>query len=229
MDRLAPAYRAIAPEFYGHGRTPPWPGAGPYWLDDEAALVEAAMPPDEPAHLIAHSYGASVALQVAKRGNRPLASLTLIEVTLFGLLRGTDEEAWQSMLSGGARLIDMVEAGDAAGGARRFMDYLFGEGAFAAMTEDRQRALVAAMPAIANATRAQIAPEVEAAAYAGIETPALLIYGGETPRDIRRTCEILGETLPGVRVEIVPGASHWVPMTHAETVNAMIAAFLEGH
>lgn len=226
MDRLAPEYRVIAPDFYGHGKTPPWPGDGDFTLDDEAALVEAVMPDDEPAHLIAHSYGASVAMQVAKRAVRPMRRLVLIEPTLFALLRGVDDAAWQGVLSGGAKLIDMVAAGEPEAGAARFMDYLFGDGSWAAMPKERQAALVAVMPSLSNDTKAQIAEGISAADYAGIETRTLLIYGAETPRDIRRTCEIVAGTLPDLRTEIVAGAGHMVPVTHAETVNGIIGDFL---
>ncbi|HVE52097.1 MAG TPA: alpha/beta fold hydrolase, partial [Ramlibacter sp.] len=66
-DQLADRYQTFAPDLYGYGGTAAWPGYGEFSLADEAALVLGLMDTlPGPAHLVAHSYGAAVALQVAR-------------------------------------------------------------------------------------------------------------------------------------------------------------------
>src|SRR6185503_3141479 len=63
-------------------------------LGQEAALVRALLDRyDGPAHLVGHSYGGAVALNVAHSRGAMLRSLTLIEPVAFHLLRDGNEAA----------------------------------------------------------------------------------------------------------------------------------------
>src|ERR1700751_3355378 len=66
MDDLKDRFCVRAVNLYGYGKTPAWPAGAIQSLDDQARLVEAALPPDaDEFHLVGHSFGGSVAMKVA--------------------------------------------------------------------------------------------------------------------------------------------------------------------
>ena len=66
IERLAPACHVFAPDSYGAGKSPPWPGARPITLADEVALLAPVLArAGTPLALVGHSYGAAVALVAA--------------------------------------------------------------------------------------------------------------------------------------------------------------------
>ncbi len=68
MEDLKDGFRALAVNLFGYGKTPAWPGGANQSLDDQARLVEAALPADaEEVYLVGHSFGGSVAMKVAAR------------------------------------------------------------------------------------------------------------------------------------------------------------------
>jgi pimeloyl-ACP methyl ester carboxylesterase len=44
IDDLKDGFQVRAVNLYGYGSTPPWPGDAPQSLDDQARLVETALP-----------------------------------------------------------------------------------------------------------------------------------------------------------------------------------------
>lgn len=57
-SEMLAGHRCAALDFYGCGRTPPWPGPAPMTVDDQAHLVAALIRIlGAPAHLVGHSYG----------------------------------------------------------------------------------------------------------------------------------------------------------------------------
>ena len=64
MEDLKDHFRVRAVNLFGYGKTPPWPNERVQSLDDQARLVEAAIPHD--AHdirIIGHSFGGAVAMR----------------------------------------------------------------------------------------------------------------------------------------------------------------------
>ena len=74
----------------GHGRSPDWDGAQDYQTQ---AVAWAAACCDGPAHLIGHSFGATVALRLAVDRPDLVSRLTLIEPVYFAAARGTPAHA----------------------------------------------------------------------------------------------------------------------------------------
>ena len=79
-----------APDLIGYLNSGGWPTGARVSLDDEAErLLALLVDTDEPVHLLGHSYGGAVALQMALRWPERIASLTLYEPVRFGLLSAT--------------------------------------------------------------------------------------------------------------------------------------------
>ena len=103
----------IAPDLMGCGREPAWKPAAPVTLEAEARRVLAAFPPDgTPVHLVGHSYGGAVALEIAMRWPDKVRTLTVFEPVRFALL-DNDESAGirRLIMDAGLRIVGLVDAG----------------------------------------------------------------------------------------------------------------------
>src|SRR5262245_52143461 len=68
-------------------KTPPWPAEATQSLDDQARLVEAALPHQTgEIYLVGHSFGGSVAMKAAARLSGRVAKLVLLETNPVYLL-----------------------------------------------------------------------------------------------------------------------------------------------
>ena len=72
-----------------------------------------------------------------------------------------------------------------------------------------------------------MADRTGAAAYAALTAPTLLIAGELSPAAARRVGEVLLGALPDARREVVKGAGHMGPLTHAGAVEELIARHIE--
>ena len=62
-------------------------------------------------------------------------------------------------------------------------------------------------------------------ALADMTTPALFLTGAEEPNSTPAMSEALARTAPRGRAQIIAGAAHMMPMTHADEVNAALDRF----
>jgi pimeloyl-ACP methyl ester carboxylesterase len=62
--------------------------------------------------------------------------------------------------------------------------------------------------------------------YARIQAPVLLLNGADSPLAARRVGGRLAAGLPEATLEIVEGAGHMGPITHADRVNARLDCHL---
>jgi pimeloyl-ACP methyl ester carboxylesterase len=87
MEDLRDRFRVRAVNLFGYGKTPPWPAEAAQSLDDQARLVEAALPANAgEIYLVGHSFGGSVAMKAAARLAGRVARLVLLETNPFYLL-----------------------------------------------------------------------------------------------------------------------------------------------
>ena len=69
-------------------------------------------------------------------------------------------------------------------------------------------------------------PLVMAAVPAALAMPVLYLVGTASPESAQAVARVLAPVLPNVEVRRVEGWGHMAPITHADAVNAEIAAFL---
>ena len=87
MDDLKDRFRVRAVNLFGYGKTPQWPAETTQSLDDQARLVEAALPANaDPIYLVGHSFGGSVAMKAAAQLAGRVTKLVLLETNPFYLL-----------------------------------------------------------------------------------------------------------------------------------------------
>jgi pimeloyl-ACP methyl ester carboxylesterase len=225
---LESRFHVFAPELHGHGDSRPWTGPGPLTLAAEAAIIAAfADRVDRTIHLVAHSFGAAVALHFARTFPDRLRSLVLIEPVAFHLLRD-GRAARPSALAEIEALAAEIQwtMGEPSVGMRRFVDYWNGDGAWFRLPPDRRAAVASRIHAVAAHFGATLGESAPLSAYGAIRVPVLLVCGSESPAPIWPITVALSEVMPQSRILLVPGAGHMVPITHADVVNPAIAEHL---
>jgi pimeloyl-ACP methyl ester carboxylesterase len=228
--RLATRFRLIAPDHIGYGRTSPYSGPSPV-IEREIATMMALMDiAGSPAHLIGHSYGGSILARVAVRAPERTRSLTLIEPTLFYLLRQSGRVAEHADIQAVAeRVTQYVDAGDLSEGARAFIDYWTGPGAYERMDERLRTSIAQSMPKLRREWPESFAPwGATIEALSALRLPILLISGQQTTPPALAVTAILRQVWPVASHVEVAGAGHMSPITHAGHVNASIEDFLSG-
>jgi pimeloyl-ACP methyl ester carboxylesterase len=230
MDSLAPRFHVLAADSLGAGRSPAWPSDRHVSLRDEVALLQPVFARAGQRYaLVAHSYGAAVALIAAMSQPGRIQALALYEPTLFGLLDAEcppPNEAdgiRAAVASAGAAL----EAGDPAGAAEYFVDYWMGSGAWARTPESRKGPIRASIVNVSGWAEALFNEPTPLAAFSELNVPVLYMMGSESPPSSRGVGRLLMRALPRVQVVEFSGVGHMGPITHPEPVNEAISRFLE--
>jgi len=200
INVLKSRFRVLAPDLIGYGRTDAWPPGHDFSLEDEVRLIEPLIG-TEPTHIVAHSYGGVVALQLARSGRVALRSLTLIEPVEFIILRDArDQAAWSEVDAFRGAYVTRMAAGETDAALRDFIDYWSGAGSWDAMDDPGR----------------------------DIRLPVRLIAGDRSPLPVRRIAAALARRLPSATLQVVAGADHFLPMTHHAMLGALLLEQLGG-
>ncbi|HBX56894.1 alpha/beta fold hydrolase [Pseudomonas sp. UBA2684] len=230
MAALADRFHVLAADSLGAGQSPAWPAERRVSLHDEVALLEPVFArAGAPFVLVGHSYGAAVALLAALAQPQRVRALALYEPTLFALL---DAEAPPPNAADGIRATVVasaaaLEAGNPERAAECFIDYWMGTGAWAQMPASRKTAIAASVANVRGWAGALLNEPTPLAAFAALPMPVLYLVGQHSPASSRGVARLLTQVLPQVRVVEFEGLGHMGPVTHANTVNAAIAHFLD--
>ena len=230
METLAPRFHVLAADSYGVGKSPAWPTDRPVWLRDEVALLEPVLArAGDPFAVVAHSYGAAVALIAAVTQPHRVRVLALYEPTLFALLDAespppNDADGIRSAVAHAAAALD---AGDPARAAECFIDFWMGAGAWDHMPEPRKGPIAASVTNVRGWANALFAEPTPLRAFAELNVPVLYMIGKNSPASSRGVARVLTRALPRVEVVEFEGLGHMGPVTHPEVVNEAISNFLE--
>jgi pimeloyl-ACP methyl ester carboxylesterase len=219
-QRLAPTHEALAPDLIGYGDDP-WPPGKPFHFRQDVERLAGLL--DRPADVVGHSYGGLLALQLALAQPERVRSLALYEPVAFGILGEADADA-RDALALPAYHADAAGVDEAWLAA--FVDWWNGAGAWAQLAEPTRAGFRAVAWKVYQEVSTLMADTTDHARYATIAVPTLLLGGGRTAMTERRTLERLAEALPRARLELFPEMGHMGPITHADAVNAAIAAHL---
>jgi len=229
VDAFAASYRVVAVSLR-HCWPEVWDGRGDDFsvathADDIAALV--ATLDCAPAHVLGHSRGGAVAIELALRHSRSVRSLVLADPGgLEALLPDTAEGRALAAEAAAmfARLRDDLAAGDAVAAARRFADTLGGPGTWDRRT-DTQRAIV--LDNIVTGPHCAERPRFTREALASLAGPLLLVTGARSPARYRPMLDALAECNDRVRAVVtIPGAAHAMNREQPAAFNAAVLEFL---
>lgn len=213
-----------APDLPGHGKSPDWDGTGDFLGQcAQAVLAMPEMRAGEPLHLIAHSGGAVIALQVAMARPEMIRTLTLIEPTLFAAAR--DTPAFAATVDLFAPFEAAFDAGDLETASAEFMT-VWGNTDWAEM-EPRMRTRIMERIHLIRASHPALYGDsgriLEHGRLETLDCPVTLIAGMTSPLICRAVVRALAARLPNAESVLVPEAGHMLPVTHPELTAALIA------
>jgi pimeloyl-ACP methyl ester carboxylesterase len=230
MDDLKGQFRVRAVNLYGYGKTPPWPAETTQSLNDQARLVEAALPASfDEVYLVGHSFGGSVAMKAAAQLAGRVTKLVLLETNPFYLL------AQNGNVEAFAEAVDLCNCikkfgalGKWAAAAEKFADYWGGAGAWRDMPSERRTVFAEALKpnffewdAVMNETTSiEQWPILLPRETLLVCDPGTVLPTREIARLLRRSC-------PAWTYMEVPGAGHMAPLTHPELINPLVGSFLK--
>lgn len=188
--------------------------------EDIAALLAAI---GEPAHLLGHSAGGILALQVAERV-RDLLSLILYEPAF--VVDGARERPAPELMG---TMRSLLAAGDREQVVRLAMRESVGasEAEIAALAYGPGwKRLLAVAPAIPNDWTVW-EERFDARSASAVRTRTLVLVGSESPLWLRRGAEAVLAALPVARMGVLPGHGHSAMITGPELFARAVIDFAE--
>jgi pimeloyl-ACP methyl ester carboxylesterase len=224
-------YRVLAPDLIGYGQSDGWPSDQPF--DPHAdvnvviRLLELA---GEPAHLLGHSYGGAVALEVARLHPHAVRSLTLVEPVAFHLLRlgGRDKE-WHAIARQGRSIALAVSQNDCRKAAAIFMGFWIGRLRWWLMPAKVKQSIVDTMGKVAKEFETIHKLQHTYSDYDPFRVPVRLIMGTRTRAPARAVVSELQKLLPSAELKQIKGAGHMSPFTHESEFRLLFIDFLDKH
>ncbi len=179
-----------------------------------------------PRAIVAHSYGALLALRTALADPAGAPRLALVEPIAFGLL---DEEAdGRSQVDElNARFFGTLEQGNPGPGVRGLVDYWNGEGAWDHLPQRARDRLLAGVVHTEAEVRSGREDRTTSAELARLVGSGAAVFAGEhTTRESHRVCARFAAAL-GVSAQVIPGAGHQGPRTHGPELARRLRAWLD--
>jgi pimeloyl-ACP methyl ester carboxylesterase len=187
-------------------------------FEDVAAVVDAI---GEPVSLVGHSYGAICSLEAALRTPH-VRRLVLYEPPI---------PLGDPIYPDGApeRVQALVDAGDREAALETFVREVvrMPEHELAVYrTLPQWQVRVALAPTIPRELMVDRSYRFDAARYAALDVPTLLLLGGDSPPIFRDAIELLDATLPNSRIAVLPGQQHVAMDTAPELFLRELRTFL---
>lgn len=193
------------------------------------------------AHVVGHSLGGVIGVQLALDAPETVQSLALMEPALMGAIakaeaaqRPEAADSQRQFMEGMAKVQQLFEAGDRRGALQAFLetragdafrgvlDWLVKTGEFDQAVADADTFLRVEMPAAfawtfsrQDATR--------------ITQPVLSILGAQSPARARKVHEVLTAWVPQTETCVLPNAEHALALMDPPGIAAALAVFFARH
>jgi pimeloyl-ACP methyl ester carboxylesterase len=215
IDALAIDHRVVAVDMPGHGFSAPL--RSPVNLSQFTTTMAACL--SGPTVVIGHSFGAMIALDLAIEH-----PAQVIGVAALNAIYRRDPTARAAVVAR-ANGLDGIKVADPAPP----LDRWFGT----APSPERDACenwLLSVDQAGYKAAYGIFAHEdgPKDSALRALNCPALFMTGEREPNSTPQMSRGMAALTPNGRAEIIEGAAHMMPMTHADAVNSKLRAFVQG-
>jgi esterase len=187
--------------------------------DDAAALLDALGA--APAVVIGRSYGGAVATDLALRYPDRVRALAMLEGDALGLSPAGLE--WTEGLR--ERMCEVAARDGVDAVYQAVIDEVMGQGVWDSFPAEIQQLLTRNGPALLAELHYVDEPMPDAAAFARIEAPALVVVADESPPEQRDMAEAMADALPNARLVRI-GGGHLIDPAGAEVI-AFVEEVLE--
>lgn len=224
---LVERYRVIAYHRVGYGDSDR--AAGPVSVAEQARQCRAVLRAlgAEPAHIVGHSYGGAIALQLALDAPEAVGTLALLEPALLSVPSAA--QFGEAM----GPVLQRYQAGDAAGAvdlfARRVFDPDYRSWLDRVLPGAHERAAADADTFFQVELPALQAWSFTAEDARRIERPVLAVVGSESGPLFREGHALLAEWFPRAEQAELPSAHHALQMQQASALAEILAGFLGRH
>ena len=204
---LGDRFDVVAPDLPGFG-TEPMPAEPFSFVDRVVGLL--------PASLVGNSFGGAIALRTA------LASPELVDrLVLVG--SGLPDWEWsEEMRDYVAREEEAVRRGDLDAAAEINLEFWLEPEQRDELRPQQRRSL--------ELQTAHVEPEVlwpELPPLESLAVPTLVVVGDRDKEDFQQIARHIAATVPGARLEVVPGAGHLVGVDRPDELNRLLFEFLQ--
>jgi pimeloyl-ACP methyl ester carboxylesterase len=182
------------------------------------------------AHLVGHSYGASVALLAALEAPDTVASLTLGEPSPFPPL--FEKEPALTLLNEQkkalAEALRLAENGAEEEAVREFLHTVVGVDVLELLPSERRQVVLENAGTLLPMLRTYYdSPVVGRQNLRSLNVPTLFITGELSPKIARTSNEVLAAHLPNARTAVLRGASHGLHIENPSGFNRLVLDFLK--
>jgi pimeloyl-ACP methyl ester carboxylesterase len=183
------------------------------------------------AHLIGHSYGASIALMTALDYPELVGSLILGEPSPFPSLFN---KAGLSLLSEQKAKFDeairLAENGEEESAVREFLHTVVGVEVLGLLPDERRSVVLENAETLLPMLRTYYeSPMLGGKQLKRVNVPTLLITGEFSPRISRLSNEMINRCLPNSKTAVLQGASHGLQIENPEGFNRLALDFLSAN
>jgi pimeloyl-ACP methyl ester carboxylesterase len=189
----------------------------------EAMLGKAG----EPVNIVAHSYGAAVALEYATACPQNVASVIAIEPPSFHLLRsGAFPAELKAVEELAADVIQAETMGNSRSSARQYMSFWLVLLRWMLAPRRLKASVIETMPKVAFEFSLLSDLSGDTTKFADFDRPTTLVSGSHSPRPAHAVIETLLSVLPNCRQQTIDRAGHMSPFTHRNQVLELVEQHL---
>lgn len=220
-DLLEPDFRVVAPDLF-EARDTQWKESdGPFHFSFDVDYVESLV--NEPMHVVGHSYGGLLALQLALRRPELVRSIAAYDPVSFGVLDAVeDADAIAGLAAGLKQTWEPDASGVDESWLRAYVDWWSGPGAWDQAGDPTRASFRAMGIRMFYGVMSLAADRTTRATYATIDAPTLLLGGELSPMPERRVVQRLAAALPNSHLLLFDGLGHMGPISHPHLVNGPI-------
>ena len=183
-------------------------------------LIETIRNIPQGVHLVAHSFGASVALEIVRVIPDKVKSITFYEPVVPALLRNSERSRDLELLGDLVALSDIVRGTGAKVGMESFINFWGGALAWDRLSERARETLAGLAPVVyqdfIEAYRNLPPKPVKPISYQG---SLKVILGERVNEHAERMAKLLIAEFQQTTTEVLEGMGHMGPMTHPAIVN----------
>jgi pimeloyl-ACP methyl ester carboxylesterase len=179
------------------------------------------------AHIIAHSFGSALAIELVKRLPNKIASLSLYEPVVPKLLcisNTTSDEALLDTLVNIWRKLKSSESGEEVS---EFLDYWANLNLWDRLSESAQQNLRSQAKAIAADFKQALSVNEMSYTRLNFSSPTQIFVGSESPKIVNRMAHILSYWLRDSYIQSLPGLGHMSPFTCPDKVFPLLLENIE--
>lgn len=220
---LARDFRVVSYDRRGHtgSEDSAEPGSRRDDEDDLAGLIETLGL--APAHVVANSFGSSIALGLAARQPLLFRTLCAHEPPLFSL--AADDPAVATFGAAVSPVLELIGRGEPEAAAREFVEIVLGPDAWETLPEEERASMAANADSFAGEAFDPAWADIDLDALSRISVPVLLTQGDQSPPLFATVIARLAAAMNSAEVRTLPGAGHIPHATHPAEYVAVISRF----